>query len=77
MVVCVFAGCDTPEESKADIGDNNNRFLLRKVKRNRIVNNKDSPQEAARYLGVNFYAKKGKQRFTTENKYGILLCKGR
>ena len=59
MVAAMFAGCDTPEESNADIGDNN-RLLLRKVKQNRIVNNKNSPQEAARYLGVNFYAKKRK-----------------
>ena len=59
MLTAMFAGCDTPEESNADIGDNN-RLLLRKVKQNRIVNNKNSPQEAARYLGVNFYAKKRK-----------------
>ena len=48
MVVYVFAGCD-PDARCA-----------RKTKRNRIGNNKDSPQEAARCLGVNFYAKKGK-----------------
>ena len=59
MVVYVFASCDTHEESKADIGDNN-RLLLRKVKQNRIVNNKNSPQDTLRLLGVNFYAKKRK-----------------